>query len=68
MKGVKQVSPLPLLVELADGAQAPDDLAENIKKLIRDKLIVTTAVELVPHGTLPRTDYKSKLVDWSGAE
>lgn len=66
--GVKQVPPLPLLVELADGAKPPEDLDENIKKLIREKLIVTTAVKLVPHGTLPRTDYKSKLVDWSDAK
>ncbi len=66
-RGVKQTPPVPLTVELAEGAVPPDDLAERIRARIRDKLIATTQVTLVPHGTLPRTDYKSKLVDWSQA-
>lgn len=60
--GVKQEPPLPLQVELADGASAPDGLAERIETAIRAKLIVRTQVTLVPFGTLPRSEYKSKLV------
>ncbi|MBF9058190.1 AMP-binding protein [Rhodobacterales bacterium HKCCSP123] len=66
-KGVKQAPPLPVRVELAEGVVAGQDLADRIRQRIRDKLVVTTAVELVPWGTLPRSDYKSKLVDWSAA-
>ena len=66
-KGVKQEPPLPLKVELAEGVEPPEDLADRIRQRIRDKLITTTAVTLVPQGSLPRSDYKSKLVDWSEA-
>ena len=47
--------------------EPPPDLAERIRDRIRDRLIVTTAVTLAPPGGLPRSDYKSKLVDWSAA-
>ena len=67
IKAVKQAPPLPVVVELAKGAEATTDLADLIRKRIRDELLVTTDVNLVPFGTLPRTDYKSKLVDWSGS-
>jgi phenylacetate-CoA ligase len=30
-------------------------------------LLVTTEIVLVPFESLPRSDYKSKLVDWSEA-
>ncbi|MBT8408668.1 MAG: AMP-binding protein, partial [Alphaproteobacteria bacterium] len=66
-KGVKQAPPVPLVVELAEGAAPPDDLADQIAGRIRDKLIATTEVRLVSFGSLPRSDYKSKLVDWSDA-
>lgn len=67
--GVKQMPPLPVMVELAEGVSAaPDGLADRIRAAIRDRLIVTTDISLVPHGTLPRSDYKSKLVDWSAAK
>ncbi len=66
-RGVKQEPPLPLKVELAEGVEPPEDLADRILQRIRDKLIATTAVTLVPQGSLPRSDYKSKLVDWSEA-
>ncbi|MBL0373485.1 AMP-binding protein [Rhizobium sp. KVB221] len=66
-KGVKQAPPLPVTVELAEGASATSDLAGQIKQLIRDVLLVTTEIELVPWNTLPRSDYKSKLVDWTRA-
>ena len=67
-RGVKQAPPLPVTVELAEGADAPPgELADRIRQRIRDTLVATTEITLVPHGTLPRTDYKSKLVDWSSA-
>ena len=66
-KGVKQAPPLPVTVELAEGARATTELAGQIKQRIRDVLLVTTEIELVPWGTLPRSDYKSKLVDWTRA-
>jgi phenylacetate-CoA ligase len=67
-KGVRQSPPLPLSVELAADVAPPAGLAEAIKTRIRDKLIAATEIELVPYGTLPRSDYKLKLVDWSSAE
>jgi phenylacetate-CoA ligase len=58
--GVKVDPPLPVVVELADGATAD---ANAIQQRLRDVLVVTTAVELVPFGTLPRSEYKSRLVE-----
>ena len=66
-KGVKQAPPLPVSVELSDGASATTELADQITRRIRDLLLVTTEIELVPWNTLPRSDYKSKLVDWTRA-
>lgn len=61
--GVKQEPPLPVTVELArDGA--PDaSLAEAIRERLRSVLVVQTHVDLVPWGTLRRSEYKSKLVE-----
>jgi phenylacetate-CoA ligase len=67
LKGVKQAPPLPVIVELAEGAPASQELADRIRQRIRDVLVVGTEIELVPWGSLPRSDYKSKLVDWSRA-
>jgi phenylacetate-CoA ligase len=67
VKAVKQEPPLPVVVELAEGVEASPELAESIQKEIRAVLVVTTAVKLVPHGALPRTDYKSKILDFSDA-
>ena len=67
-KGVRQQPPLPLVVELAQGATATAALCESIAKRVRDKLIVTVSVELAPFGTVPRSDYKIQLVDYSQAE
>jgi phenylacetate-CoA ligase len=61
--GVKQDPPLPVAVELAHGASADDGLAEAIRERLRETLVVQTRVELVPWGTLRRSDYKSKLVE-----
>jgi phenylacetate-CoA ligase len=63
--GVKQEPPLPVQVELADGHEGHADLADladRIRRRLRDVLIVQTHVELVPWGTLQRSEYKSALV------
>jgi phenylacetate-CoA ligase len=62
--GVAQEPPLPLAVELARGAAATDGLAEGIAGRIRDKLTVTVRVDLVAFGSLQRSQYKSKLVEY----
>jgi phenylacetate-CoA ligase len=64
-RGVKQSPPLPVTIEAAAGA-APD-LGERLRARLRQRLVVATAVTVVAAGTLPRSDYKSKLVDWSEA-
>jgi phenylacetate-CoA ligase len=61
--GVKQEPPLPVSVELARGAAAGAELAEAIRERLRDVLVVQTRVELVPWGSLQRSEYKSKLVE-----
>ena len=61
--GVKQDPPLPVAVELAEGRAADATLAEAIREKIRDVLVVQTRVELVPWGTLRRSEYKSHLVE-----
>jgi phenylacetate-CoA ligase len=61
--GVKQEPPLPVSVELARGASVDDALAEAIRDKLRQVLVVQTRVELVPWGSLRRSEYKSKLVD-----
>jgi phenylacetate-CoA ligase len=66
-KGVKQTPPLKVVVELAEGVSPSDDLRGRIESDIRATLVVTTAVHLVPSGTLPRSEYKSKLLDFSEA-
>lgn len=66
-RGVKQSPPLPVAVELAEGVVPEDGLAAAIEAAIRDKLIVTARVELVAPGTLPRSEYKSRLVDYGFA-
>ena len=61
--GVKQEPPLPVAVELAERTAPDPDLAEAIRGRLRDVLVVRTDVELVPWGTLQRSEYKSRLVD-----
>ena len=61
--GVKQEPPLPVTVELAQGATAQDTLADAIRDRLRSVLVVQTRVELVPWGSLQRSEYKSKLVE-----
>jgi len=40
-----------------------DDLAEAIRERLRSVLVVQTRVDLVPWGSLQRSEYKSKLVE-----
>ena len=61
--GVKQQPPLPVSVELARGAAPDPALADAIRESLRSALVVQTRVELVPWGTLQRSEYKSKLVE-----
>lgn len=41
---------------------------QAIERALRDRLIVSTCVDLVPFGSLLRTDYKAQLVDYDEAE
>jgi phenylacetate-CoA ligase len=61
--GVKQEPPLPVSVELARGATPDADLAEAIRERVRNVLVVQTQIDLVPWGTLRRSEYKSRLVE-----
>jgi phenylacetate-CoA ligase len=61
--GVKQEPPLPVSVELARGATADARLADAIRERLRSRLTVQTRVELVPWGSLGRSEYKSNLVE-----
>ena len=61
--GVKQEPPLPVTVELARDVHPAPALAESIRERLRSVLVVQTRVELVPWGTLQRSEWKSKLVE-----
>jgi phenylacetate-CoA ligase len=58
--GVKQEPPLPVAVELAPDGRVD---AEAVSARLREVLLVQTRVELVPWGTLRRSEYKSQLVE-----
>jgi phenylacetate-CoA ligase len=59
--GVRQDPPLPVKVEAIDPSQS--ELAERIRARVREALLVTAEIELVAAGGLPRSEYKSKLVE-----
>jgi phenylacetate-CoA ligase len=61
--GTKQEPPLPVTVELARGRAANPALAEAIRERLRDVLVVQTRVDLVPWGSLVRSEYKSQLIE-----
>ena len=61
--GVKQEPPLPVSVELSPDAGGNAALADAIAERLREALLVRTQVELVPWGSLPRSEYKSQLVE-----
>jgi phenylacetate-CoA ligase len=60
--GVKQDPPLPVSVELAQEVDGSARLADSIRERLRATLVVQTHVELVPWGSLERSEYKSRLV------
>ena len=60
--GPKQEPPLPVAVELADAGAGDAALAAEIRERLRAALVVQTAIELVPYGSLQRSEYKSRLV------
>jgi phenylacetate-CoA ligase len=63
-KGVRQEPPLLISVEAAPGSTAERErLAERIRARLREKLLVTAEIELVAEGSLPRSEWKSKLVE-----
>ena len=67
--GIAQNPPLPVLVELGARFQdTPEGLTHKIQENVRERLLISTDVRLVPYGTLPRETYKSRLVDYSDAE
>jgi phenylacetate-CoA ligase len=53
-------------VELAGGSAGDAALADAIAERVRAALVVRARVELVPWGTLQRSEYKSKLVSPRG--
>jgi phenylacetate-CoA ligase len=61
--GVKQEPPLPVTVELARDRRSDEGLAEAIRARVREVLVVQTSIELVPWGSLERSEYKSTLVE-----
>jgi phenylacetate-CoA ligase len=58
---VRQEPPLPIAVE------GDASLAETIAKEIRNALTFTPQIRMVAPQSLPRSEYKSKLVDFSDA-
>jgi phenylacetate-CoA ligase len=65
--GARQDPPLPVTVELAPHSEGDPSLAEEIGARMRAMLVVQTRVELVPWGSLQRSEYKSKLVQHENA-
>lgn len=61
--GPRQEPPLPVRVELAPRIEAEATLAGAIADRLRAELIAQFAIELVPFGTLARSEYKSRLVE-----
>jgi len=67
-QGVLQTPPLPVVVEVAHGSPVDNpELKRRIKEELKARLLVTTDIRLVEHGSLPRETYKTKLVDYSEA-
>jgi phenylacetate-CoA ligase len=67
--GVLQTPPLPVVVELGEGASDPrGNLKRKLEAEIRARLLVTTEIDLVSYGTIPRETYKAKLIDYSDAD
>jgi phenylacetate-CoA ligase len=65
--GVKQNPPLAIAVELAEGVPPDAAVAGAIADALRSALLFTADIALLPHGALPRSEYKTKLLDYSQA-
>jgi phenylacetate-CoA ligase len=65
--GAKQDPPLPVEIELAEDCEGDQALAHAIGERVRAALIAQVRIELVPWGSLQRSEYKSKLVQRSGS-
>jgi phenylacetate-CoA ligase len=55
----------PMKIRVEHGEEPGDlgELASRIEGLLREKLIFSSRVELVPPGTLPKYEYKARLVE-----
>lgn len=64
-RNVSQEPPLPVVVELGEEVEKePEGLKERLQAEIRTRLLVSTDIDFVPYGTLPRETYKYKLVEF----
>ncbi|MDY6946739.1 MAG: phenylacetate--CoA ligase family protein [Pseudomonadota bacterium] len=54
--------PLRLQVEADGTASELEKLREDVERVLREKLIFTSRVEVVPIGTLPRFEMKARLI------
>jgi len=61
--GVTRGRPPPVGVELAQGGEPDSELADASRERLRAVLVVSTRVELVPWGSLARSEYKGRLVE-----
>lgn len=55
--------PLKIKIEHGEDPGDKDLLAKQIEETIREKLIFSSQVTLIPPGTLPKFEYKAKLVE-----
>jgi phenylacetate-CoA ligase len=60
--GPRVEPPLRLQAEHGAGERDLSGLSAELERRVRDRLVVSARVELVPPGTLPRFEMKSKLV------
>lgn len=65
--GIRQEPPLPVHVELGPEGGGGDTLAREIEAAVRATLVATVKVSLVPFNSLGRSEYKTKLLDFSDA-
>ena len=61
--GPKVDPPLKIRVETGPGIAPDIALAKRIEQRLREKLIFTASVELVPYETLPRAEMKTRLIE-----
>ena len=54
--------PLPVKIEYGSEASDLQRLKADLETALREKLVFRASVELVPEGTLPRSEYKGRLV------